>query len=104
MKDKFADLEEPKNRTLPAAIAVLALFVLLFVYRITHIEPIELSGVVESVASDGSAIVRLDNGTVVKLATTVGQPVQAGLQVPVVETPGLLSAPSYRIGSKEQSH
>ena len=100
MKDKFADLEEPKNRTLPTAIAVLAVFALLFAYRITHIEPIKLSGVIESVAADGTASVLLDNGTVVKMAGTTSQPLQVGRQVPVVETPGLLSPPSYRIGSK----
>ena len=95
MKDKFAELEEPRKRTLPAAIAVLVAITSLFAYRLSHTKPIELSGLVESVASDHVAKIHLDNGLTVNAKVSSSHDPSSGQRVTVLETVSLLGAPAY---------
>src|SRR6478672_1141987 len=97
MKDKFATLEEPRKRTLPAAIAVLLLFAALFAYRLSHTKPIELTGSVESVAGDHIAKVHLENGLTVDAKVNASPDPAAGQRVRVLENVTLLSAPTYLV-------
>jgi hypothetical protein len=103
MTDKFADLEEPKNRTLPAALAVLLIFTGLFAYRVSQNKPIEISGVVVAAPRDGIAQIRLDDGMTIKASVASGQAPEVGQRVEVLETVALLSAPTYQLGKKASS-
>ena len=103
MKDKFANLEEPRKRTLPTAIAVLIAITALFTYRLSHTKPIELSGLVESVSADHVARVHLDNGLTVNAKVSSSRDPSSGQRVTVLETVSLLSAPAYAVQGSASS-
>ena len=103
MKDKFADLEEPKNRTLPTALGILALMAAMFALHLSRIEPIEISGIIESTDdSKRSSSVRLDNGTVVTASLPTNGAVSKGERVVVIETTRVFGAPDYQVAGKGQ--
>lgn len=107
MKDKFAALEEPKSRALPVVIIAFLLVCGLFVYRLSHIKPIPLLGIVEvpnsaqsmgsAGARDGVVAVALDNGMHVSAAAEHGETFAAGERVEVIENVHVFSGPSYEI-------
>lgn len=104
MTDKFAELEEPRKRTLPAALVVLALMGGFAIHQLSRPRHVELSGLVEpSRAGAGQSWtpVRLDNGRVVKARVAGGGPYVAGDHVEVVEETTLTAAPVYRISGKD---
>ncbi|QIL21065.1 hypothetical protein [Thermomonas sp. HDW16] len=103
MKDKFADLEEPRKRTLPTAIAVLVAITALFAYRLSHTKPIELSGLVESVAAGHVARVHLDNGLTINAKVSSSRDPSSGQRVTVLETVSLLSTPAYVVQEEAPS-
>ena len=103
MKDKFAELEERKNRTLPTALGILALVAAMFAWQLSRIEPIEVSGVVESTNDiQRSSSVRLDNGTVVSASLPPNGAVSNGERVVVIETTKVFGAPDYQVAVKGQ--
>ena len=104
MKDKFADLEEPKNRTLPTALAILTVMAAMFFWHLSRIEPIELSGIVESTdESKRSSSIRLDNGIVVSASLPTTVVAIEGDRVVVVETTRVFGAPDYQVAGKRAS-
>ena len=104
MKDKFADLEEPKTRTLPAALAILLIMAAMFAWHLSRLEPITISGIVESTdPSRHSSSVRLDNGTVVNASLATSVPVVRGDRVLVVEHTKVFGAPDYQVSGKGSS-
>ena len=104
MKDKFADLEEPKSRTLPAALAVLAIMAAMFAWHLSRIETITTSGIIESTDATGKiSSVRLDNGTIVSASLTSAAPVIRGERVVVVEHTKVFGAPDSEIAGKGSS-
>jgi hypothetical protein len=101
MKDKFADLEEPKNRTLPTALSILAILAAMFAWHMSSIEPVELSGIVESTDdSRRSSSIRLDNGMVVSASLSTNLAVTKDDRVVVVEHTKIFGAPAYRVAGK----
>jgi hypothetical protein len=104
MSDKFAALEEPKKRTLPAALLVLALMGGLAVHQLSKPRHVLLSGIVESSSDTGeqaSSLVRLDNGLLVNAKASTGGPFVAGDHVKVIEDITLTKAPVYQIAGKD---
>jgi len=104
MSDKFAELEEPKKRTLPAALLVLALIGGLAIHQLSKPRHVPLSGVVESSSGTGeqaSSLVRLDNGLLVTAKASTGGPFVAGDHVKVIENITLTKAPVYQIAGKD---
>ncbi|RYZ21571.1 MAG: hypothetical protein EOO16_12495 [Chitinophagaceae bacterium] len=99
MRDKFANLEEPRSRALPAVVAAFLLIAAVFAYRLTHIKPIELSGTVESTVPAGQPDVPviLDNGSHVHAADSGKKPHSAGDKIHVLEQVQLFAAPTYLI-------
>ena len=100
MKDKFAELEEPKKRTLPAALVVLALMGGFTIHHLSNTKPIQLSGVIESATDGEQASVRLDNGLVVTALASKGLPIAEGEHVLLLEKTSLFAAPAYQITGK----
>ena len=103
MKDKFADLEEPKKRTLPAALVVIALMGGFTVHHLSNTKPVQLSGVIQSSTDQQSASVRLANGLVVTALASNGARLASGEHVLVLEKTSLFAAPVYRIAGKDSS-
>lgn len=104
MSDKFAELEEPKKRTLPAALLVLALMGGFATHQLLKARHVEMSGVVESSGNTSEPtglLVRLDNGMVVTAKVTSGGQFVAGDHVKVTEDITIAAAPAYRIAGKE---
>ena len=100
MKDKFAELEEPKKRTLPAALVVLALMGGFTIHHLSNTKPIQLSGVIQAAADQRGVSVRLDNGLVVTATASKGVPLSNGEHVLVLEKTSLFAAPVYQITGK----
>ena len=107
MKDKFADLEEPKSRTLRVVIAVIVIIAVISAFGLFNPKPIKLSGVVESLGSanstTGQPSVRLDDGTLITVSRTGNPPIAAGDRVVVVEQRKLFGRPSYTIDTPDSS-
>ena len=106
MKDKFADLEEPKKRTLPAALLVLALMGGLAIHQLSKPKQVQLSGVIEPTSVPNGQVdpsVRLDNGLLVTAKVSSGGPFAPGDHVIVVEKISLTAAPVYEITGKDSS-
>ena len=104
MSDKFAELEEPKKRTLPAALVVLALLGGLAIHQLSKPRHVPLSGVVESssgTSGQASSLVRLDNGLLVTAKGSTGGPFVAGDHVKVIEDISLTKEPVYQIAGKD---
>ena len=97
MKDKFAELEEPKKRTLPAALVVLDLMAGFTIHHLSNTKPIQLSGVIQAATDQQGMSVRLDNGLVVTATALRGVPLVKGEHVLVVEKTSLFAAPVYQI-------
>ena len=107
MTDKFADLEEPKKRTLPTALLALALIGGLAIHQLSNPRPIQLSGVIEPARSKNSSenpSVRLDNGLVVTAQVSRDGPFVPGDHVIVIEKVSLTAEPVYQIAGKDSSH
>jgi len=100
MKDKFAELEEPKRRTLPAALVVLVLMGAFTIHHLSNIKPIQLSGVIQAATDQQGVSVRLDNGLVVTAIASKGLPLTNGEHVLVLEKTSLFAAPVYQIAGK----
>ena len=98
MTDTFADLEEPKKRTLPTALLALALIGGLAIHQLSNPRPIQLSGVIEPTRSKnslGNPSVRLDNGLVVTAQISRDGPFVPGDHVIVIENVSLTAKPIY---------
>lgn len=113
MKDKFADLEEPKQRTWPAAVGLLIFVVFLFAYRWSGAKPEKVLGTVESAGTisvakvEGStqeaARVRLDNGDLAMAMVASGGPLHNGDRVIILKEARLFGAPAYVVTAKEST-
>ena len=101
MKDKFAELEEPKKRTLPAALVVLALMGGFTIHHLSNTKPVQLSGVIQGAANQQGVSVRLDNGLVVSAIASKGLPLVNGEHVLVLEKTSLFASPVYQIAGKD---
>ena len=101
MKDKFAELEEPKKRTLPAALVVLALMGGFTIHHLSNTKPIQLSGVIQAATDQQGVLVRLDNGLVVTAIASKGLPLANGEHVLVLEKTSLFATPVYQIAGKD---
>ena len=107
MPDKFADLEEPKKRTLPAALLVLSLMSGFAIHQLSKPRQVQLSGVIESTGSSSEHVgpsVRLDNGLLITATASGSGPFVPGDHVIVFENIRLTSAPAYQIAGKDSSH
>ena len=100
MKDKFAELEESKKRTLPAALVVLALMGAFTIHHLSNTKPIQLSGVIQATTAQQGVSVRLDNGLVVTAIASKDAPLANGEHVLVLEKTSLFAAPVYQITGK----
>ena len=100
MKDKFAELEEPKKRTLPAALVVLVLMGGFTIHHLSNTKPIQLSGVIQAATDQQGISVRLDNGLVVTATASKGLTLASGEHVLVLEKTSLFAAPAYQITGK----
>ena len=100
MKDKFAELEEPKKRTLPAALVVLALMGGFTIHHLSNTKPIQLAGVIQGATDQPVVSVRLDNGLVVNAIASRGLPLANGEHVLVLEKTSLFAAPVYQVTGK----
>ncbi len=113
MRDKFADLEERKPRTWPAALAIVVLVAGMSIYHWSGAKPEKLIGTVESAGSisvakvQGStqeaASVRLDNGDLAMAVIASGGPFHQGDRVIILKETRLLAGPAYVITGKESS-
>ena len=104
MSDKFAELEEPKKRTLPAALLILALMGGFAIHQLSKPRHVQMSGVIVASRTPGERLerlVRLDNGLVVTAKVTSGGPFVAGDHVKVIEDVTLTAAPVYQIAGKD---
>ena len=100
MKDKFAELEEPKKRTLPAALMVLALMAGFTIHHLSNTKPIQLAGVIRSTTDPRQTTVRLDNGLLVTASASKDVPLSNGEHVLLLEKTSLFAAPVYQITGK----
>ena len=100
MKDKFAELEEPKKRTLPAALVVLALMGGFTIHHLSNTKPIQLAGVIQSATDPQQTTVLLDNGLLVTASASKGVPLAKGEHVLLLEKTSLFAAPVYQITGK----
>ena len=113
MKDKFADLEEQKARTWPAAVGLLLLVAFLFAYKWSGATAEKVLGTVESTGTistakvEGStqeaARIRLDNGEFAMAMVASGGPLRSGDRVIVLKEARLFGAPAYVVTSKEST-
>ena len=106
MPDKFAALEEPKKRTLPAALLVLALMSGFAIHQLSKPKQVQLSGVIEASTRPSGQVdpsVRLDNGLLVTARASSGGSFMPGDRVIVVEHISLTAAPVYQIAGKDLS-
>ena len=111
MKDKFADLEEPKQRTWPAAVGLLMFVIFLFAYRWSGAKPEKALGTVQSAGTisvgkaQGStreaAQVRLDSGELAMAMVASGGPLHNGDRVIIFKETRLLGVPAYVVTAKE---
>ena len=104
MSDKFAELEEPKKRTLPAALVILALMGGFAIHQLSKPRHVQMSGVIEPARTPNEQpglLVRLDNGLVVTANVASGGPFVAGDNVKVIEDITLTAPPVYQIAGKE---
>ena len=114
MADKFAKLEQPKSRTLAGVLAVLFIVTVFLLFQWSGSAPTQLHGVVESAGainlgrtSGGtreSAMVRLDDRTLVKAYVISGGPLTSGDKVALLEEHRLLGGPIYQVVAKDLSH
>ena len=102
MKDKFADLEEPKKRLWPAAVLIAVVVIGMFVFHLSQAKPERLVGTVESTEA-GHLTVRLDGGTTVAATTSLSGSLKPGDRVVVMEDRTSLSGPVFQVSGRESS-
>ena len=105
MKDKFADLEEPKKRLWPAAVLIALFVVGLFALHFSQAKPERLTGTIESIGSNGSGpvTVRLDSGATVAATSSFSGSLNKGDYVVVMEDRSSLSGPVFQVTGKDSS-
>ncbi len=107
MKDKFADLAEPKSRSMILVVVALVLFAAFLVYRWSTADWQPIHGTVESVApagvaqtngaAAGTVSVKLPDGSVVLAQVTGGVPLHAGEQVRLVQQPASATGIAFAV-------
>ena len=102
MKDKFADLEEPKKRLWPAAVLILVFVVGMFFLHLSQAKPEKLFGTVESMKPDGLTI-RLDSGATIAATSSFSGSLKSGDRVVVMEDRTSLSGPVFQVTGRESS-
>jgi hypothetical protein len=110
MRDKFADLEEPKSRTLVGALLGLVFVSLFLAFLWSGSAPRHTQGIVQSSGwisvariaggTRQAASVRLSDGGLVVAAVVSTQSVRPGDSVEVLVEPRLLGPPAYQVVGK----